>query len=253
MSAEGAPKACFYCGYDRTGLIPGSRCPECGGAPPRPDGIRFLDQPTHLLARVSIWLVVVVLLQVLTLVPVVGIFTPSPLRFWLVISGVLIGIANLIVRCGNRLHQPNTGKPGSLIVTLMFVVFIGMVAVGLFGIWGSLGITTPIILVSCLALGIRGSISSSRWIEDDISVCFQEYAMWPPVVAAIVALASIWTQRSWDVVTIFTLGFLGWWAIQLIGDVILAWTSIVAIGHRHKLDGIESRRQEREDEWARDR
>lgn len=215
--------------------------------------MRFLDQPTHLLAQVSIWLVVVVVFQVLTLVPIVAIFTPSPLRFWLVISGVLIGIANLIVRTGNRLHQPNTGKPGSLIVTLIPVVFIGMAAVGFFAIRGSLGITIPIILVSCLALGIRGSISSSRWIEDDISARFQEYGIWPPVVAAIVALASIWTTRPWDVVTIFSLGFLGWWAIQLIGDLILAWTSILAIGHRYKLDGIESRRRAREDEWAGDR
>jgi hypothetical protein len=49
------------------------------------------------------------------------------------------------------------------------------------------------------------------------------------------------------VVTIFTLGFLGWWVVQIIGDLILAWTGILAIGHRHKLDGIESRKQARED------
>ena len=222
--------------------------------PPGPEGVRFLEQPVPVLTRISASLVGVVILQVLTLILIVAIFVPSPLRFWLMLCGVPIAIANLMLRFGKRLHEPKAGlRPGKIVVAIMFVVFTAMVGVGIFGIWGSLGITVPVILVTIVAMGVRGSVSTSRWIEDNISAGFQEYSIWPVLIGFIVSVARLWTMRPWDVVTIFALSFLGWWSIQLIGDLILAWTSIVAIGHRHKLDGIESRRRDREHEQALDR
>lgn len=223
--------------------------------PPGPGGVRFLDQPTAVLVRVAASLAGVVILQILTLVLVVAVFAPPSLGIWFLLFGIPIAIANLVLRFGKRLHEPKVGRrPGKIVVAIMFLVLMGMAAVltrDYFG--GELPIFIPIVLLCGLVLGVRGSISTSLWIEDSLSARFQEYSFWPVVIGMIVALARIWTMRPWDLVTIFALAFLGWWLIQLIGDLILAWTSIVAIGHRHKLDGIESRRRDREAEWARER
>lgn len=254
MNPGSSPGLCIHCGYDRTGLELNARCPECGGLSPVGGVVRYLDQPTHLLVRTAMWLGGVAFVQLLTLVIVVSIFTPSPMRFRLVMAGMPIAMVNLLLRSSRRLHEPKSARrPGNLVVMMMLVIFIWVTAVAFFGAWGWLDIAIPIILAFLLAFGVRGSMSTARWIQDDVAEGFQQYGIWPPVIAAIIAVAAIWTGRSWDVVTIFALGFLGWWLIQLIADLILAWTSIVAIGHRHKLDGIEARRRDREDEWARER
>lgn len=254
MTSEKPSRVCIHCGYDLTGLKASACCPECGGVTPVGGVVQYLDQPTHLLLRATISLGAIAFTQALTLVLVVAIFTPSPLRFWLIVAGLPVAMANLLFRSSKRLQEPKAGRrPGSLVVAMMLIIFVGIATVLSFITWGTLGIAYPVVMAALVALGIRGSVVTARWIQDDLAEGFQEYGIWPPVIAGFTAIASIWTGRSWDVVTIFALGFLGWWLIQLIGDVILAWTSIVAIGHRNKLDGIESRRREREDAWARER
>lgn len=247
--------ACLHCGYDRTGLSDDAPCPECGGSAPSPDGLRYLDLPIHILTKASLRLAAIVALQALSLTIVLAIFTPSPAGPWLLLVGFPIAILNLFLRSGRRLHDPvRSRRPGSLIVGII------LAGIGLAGtilatilVGDGLAVGLPVALALVLALGARGSVSTSEWIGDQLAEGFHEYAIWPALIGTVATSASLVTGRGGDAVVLCSLGFLVWWLIQLVGDGILAYTSVLAIGHRHKLDGIEARRRDREDEWSRDR
>ena len=255
----GSTLNCDRCGYDRTGITRGARCPECGAPSPVPGGGDFDTASPRAIAIGAILFGIITLGQILSLALVVSVFAREPVQPWLVLGGTIIGVGTCLIRMNGRLRSTKdrvSGKSlvGVLMLALTVFTTIFWLAVPAAGEWSVFFYSQLLPVLGCtgLVIGARAAVNSARWVGDARGRRFLEYSIWPPAICLVVGIALGGGLETGARVTLISIGFIGWWVIQLIGDVLVMIHTTLLIAHRVQLDGIEARRADRESEWLDD-
>lgn len=252
---------CERCGYDRRGLTPVARCPECGAMARVRDGEDFYESSPRTIATGAALLGLVALGQALSVMLIVSLFARGQAQPWLLLGGTILGGMTCLLRANRRLRSIKTRVSGKIIV--------GLVMIGLTGIITTLWLATlpaggtpggefvlrqllPLLGGIGLVIGARSAVDTAQWIHDVRGIRFAEHSIWPAAICLVLGIMLGGGLETGDRVTLVSVGFLGWWIVQLVGDVLATLHTTLLIGHRLKLDGIEARRAERESAWSDD-
>ncbi len=203
-------------------------------------------------------------LQLLGLSLAVSVFTVGLVQFWTCLVGLACALSAGVLRAGPLMRPRGGSWPGPTIV--------GTIGLGLLATFVLLSLAIPPVkpgpepfwttsplgliptvggVVMCLFVGQAAQVTS-RWVEDHLSTGFFQYAIWPFVLPALVAIF-MWLMGVGDrAVTALAIGALGWWLIQSIGDLLLLIFLLHSILHRVQADARERRRRDRESEWTDD-
>ncbi len=254
-------KNCERCGYDRRGLTPIARCPECGAMAPVRDGDDFYDSSPRAIATAAAILGLIALGQALSLMLIIGLFARGQAQPWLLLGGTILGGMTCLLRADRRLRSVRTRVSGKTIVGLVMIGLTGIMSIlwlGTPSAGGGLGgefvlrQLLPLLGGIGLVIGARAAVDTAQWIHDARGIHFAEHSIWPAAICLVLGIMLGGGLETGNRVTLISVGFLGWWIVQLIGDVLVTLHTTLLIGHRLKLDGIETRRAERESAWSDD-
>ena len=192
---------------------------------------------------------------------VVGLFARGQAQPWLLLGGTVLGGMTCLLRANRRLRSIKTRVSGKTIVGLVMIALTGIMSILWLGTPSAGGgpggefvlrQLLPLLGGIGLVIGARAAVDTARWIHDDRGIRFAEHSIWPAAICLVLGIMLGGGLETGARVTLVSVGFLGWWIVQLIGDVLATLHTTLLIGHRLKLDGIEARRAERESAWSDD-
>lgn len=267
---------CPRCGYERRGIDPHRRCPECGAPAPstvdRDASLDRFDRATIIAAIRAQALVVVAHLLAFTLLSAL-IVGPGTGGWLLAVGSVAVG-GGAWLRTSPALTPPLQARQ-----TLASWLRIGGPILGLVAMTGGViagavigGSNLPVawaVVVPVLALAViaaRESVTLSEWTRDDaaaglagvavsaISLAMVVVVLLLPVAAIVGSSDALSNLASGSgilrlVAMLIRLAVLCWWLLQLIADGRLLFSAILSLLHREQNDRVEDRRFERESAW----
>lgn len=265
---------CPQCGYERRGLEPGRRCPECGGPPPSAVDLHApLDRFDHATIDAAIrWQGATLLVQLLGAFVVLAVLAGPGAGAWrLAAAGVAAGLACWI-RTGRRLRPP--GRPPSAAAGL--VRRLGPIAavliVAIFGAGGGTAGATAMALAAVgggalwllASVAAREGASLASWSREDRAAGIADLAV-AAVVLTVTLVVVLQVGRGIGGLTsvpvldpeglgaasgmVMRLGVLCWWVLQTLSDAILLASVVRCRLHRMEHDAADERRFERASQW----
>ncbi len=275
MRAVEIPR-CPRCGYERRGIDPHRRCPECGAPAPsavdRDASLDRFDRSTIVAVIRTQALVFVVQLLAFSLLAAL-IVGPGSGGWLLAIGTVAVG-ASAWLRTSPALAPPLAARDalaswlriGGPIFGFIATA-VGMLAVIMTGGSG-LPIAWAVVLptVAVAVLAARESSTLSAWTRDDAAAGISSMAVGAISLAVVVAVcllplaaivgssATLANVASGSgivglVAMLVRLAVLCWWLMQSIADGRLLFSAILGLLHREQNDRVEDRRFERESAW----